>query len=120
MNKRCVITGLGAITPLGNDVEQYWQGLKNGVCGIDYIKKFDTTDFKVKIAGEVKDFDPELYVPKKETKRNDMYSIYGIAAATQAYTMSGLAEAEVDAQRFGVIVGSGIGGLWTIEEQITK
>lgn len=120
MNKRCVITGLGAITPLGNDVEQYWQGLKNGVCGIDYIKKFDTSDFKVKIAGEVKDFDPELYVPKKETKRNDMYSIYGIAAATQAYNMSGLAETEIDPQRFGVIVGSGIGGLWTIEEQITK
>lgn len=120
MSKRCVITGLGAITPIGNDVEQFWQGLKAGVCGIDYIKKFDTTDFKVKIAGEIKNFDPELYVPKKETKRNDMYSIYGIAAATQAYNMSGLADAEMDAQRFGVIVGSGIGGLWTIEEQITK
>lgn len=120
MSKRCVITGMGAVTPLGNDVQSFWQGLKDGVCGIDFIKKFDTTDFKVKIGGEVKDFNPELYVQKKETKRNDMYSIYAIAAATQAYEMSGLKDAEVDSERFGVIVGSGIGGLWTIEEQITK
>lgn len=118
--KRCVITGMGAITPLGNDVESYWEGLKNGVCGIDYIKKFDTEGFKVKIAAEVKDFAAEKYVAKKETKRNDMFSIYGVAAATQAYEMSGLKEGDVDPKRFGTIVGSGIGGLWTIEEQIIK
>ncbi len=118
--KRCVITGMGAITPLGNDVESYWQGLKNGVCGIDYIKKFDTEGFKVKIAGEVKDFEAEKYVAKKELKRNDMFSIYAVAAATQAYEMSGLKEGEVEPVRFGTIVGSGIGGLWTIEEQIIK
>ncbi|HIT88206.1 MAG TPA: beta-ketoacyl-ACP synthase II [Candidatus Coprocola pullicola] len=118
--KRCVITGMGAITPLGNDVDSYWEALKNGVCGIDYIKKFDTEGFKVKIAAEVKDFEPEKYVAKKETKRNDMFSIYGIAAATQAYKMSGLKEGDVDPKRFGTIVGSGIGGLWTIEEQIIK
>ena len=118
--KRCVITGMGAITPLGNDVESYWEGLKNGVCGIDYIKKFDTEGFKVKIAAEVKGFEAEKYVAKKETKRNDMFSIYGIAAATQAYEMSGLKEGDVDPKRFGTIVGSGIGGLWTIEEQIIR
>ncbi len=118
--KRCVVTGMGAITPLGNDVESYWEGLKNGICGIDYIKKFDTEGFKVKIAGEIKDFEIEKYVAKKETKRNDMFSIYGIAAATQAYEMSGLKEGDVEPIRFGTIVGSGIGGLWTIEEQIIR
>ena len=66
--KRCVITGMGAITPLGNDVESYWENLKNGVCGIDYIKKFNTEGFKVKIAGEVKDFEAEKYVAKKKLK----------------------------------------------------
>ena len=65
MERRCVITGLGAVTPLGNTVEEYWNGLKNGVCGIDYIKKFDTTDYKVKIAAEIKDFDPEQYMTRK-------------------------------------------------------
>lgn len=120
MEKRCVITGMGAITPVGNDVDSFWNSLKNGVCGIDYIKKFDTTDFKVKIAAEVKNFDPEKYVAKKETKRNDMFSIYGVAASIQAFEMSGLKEGEFDPERFGVIVGSGIGGLWTIEEQIIR
>lgn len=67
--KRCVITGMGAITPLGNDVESYWEGLKNGVCGIDYIKKFDTEGFKVKIAAEVKDFEAEKYVAKRNKKK---------------------------------------------------
>jgi len=120
MTKRVVVTGMGAITPLGNDTESFWNGLKNGVCGIDYIKKFDTTDFKVKIGAEIKDLDIEKYVAKKELKRNDMYTIYGIAAAIQAYEMSGLKEGTYDANRFGVIVGSGIGGLWTMEEQILK
>ena len=118
--KRCVITGIGAVTPLGNDIESYWNGLKNGVCGIDYIKKFDTENYKVKVAAEIKDFDAEKYVPKKELKRNDMFSIYGIAAAMQAFEMSGLKEGDIDPDRFGVIVGSGIGGLFTMEEQILK
>ncbi|MGL4791859.1 MAG: beta-ketoacyl-ACP synthase II [Anaerotignaceae bacterium] len=118
--KRCVITGMGAITPVGNDVESFWNSIKNGVCGIDYIKSFDTEGFKVKVAAEVKDFDAEKYVHKKELKRNDMFSIYGVAAATQAYEMSGLTKETVDADRFGVIVGAGIGGLVTMEEQILK
>lgn len=120
MNRRCVITGMGAITPLGNDVESFWKGIQNGVCGIDFIKSFDTTDFKVKIAAEVKDFDPTQYVAKKEVKRNDHYALFGLAAASQAFEMSGIKMDEMDATRFGVIVGSGIGGLYTIQEQIIR
>lgn len=120
MERRCVITGMGAITPLGNDTASFWDGLKNGKNGIGYITKFDTTDYKVKIAGEVKDFNAELYISKKETKRNDLYSIYAVAAATQAVEESGLNLEEIDHDRFGVIIGSGIGGLQTIQEQVTK
>lgn len=120
MERRCVITGMGAITPLGNDTASFWDGLKNGKNGIGYITKFDTTDYKVKIAGEVKDFNAELYVSKKETKRNDLYSLYAVAAATQAVEESGLNLEEIDHDRFGVIIGSGIGGLQTIQEQVTK
>ena len=120
MRRRCVITGMGAVTPCGNTVEEFWNNIKNGVSGIDFITKFDTTDYKVKVAGEVKNFDPELYVTKKEVKRNDLYSIYAVAAAQQAYDMSGIKEDEIDHDRFGVMIGSGIGGLMTINEQIEK
>ena len=120
MRRRCVITGMGAVTPCGNTVDEFWNNIKNGVSGIDFITKFDTTDYKVKVAGEVKNFDPELYVTKKDVKRNDMYSIYAIAAAQQAYDMSGIKEDEIDHDRFGVMLGSGIGGLMTINEQIEK
>ena len=118
--KRCVITGMGVVTPVGNDVDEFWNNIKNGVCGIDTIKKFDTENFKVKVAAEIKNFDAEKYVAKKELKRNDMYSIYALAASQQAYEQSGISEDSVDASRFGVIVGSGIGGIGTIEEQICK
>ncbi|MBS4960232.1 MAG: beta-ketoacyl-ACP synthase II [Clostridiales bacterium] len=121
MEKRCVITGMGAVTPLGNDVESTWNAMKNGVCGIDYITKFDVSDFKVKIAAEVKGFEPTDYVEKKDLKRNDMYTIYAIAAASQAYQDAGLTEENIgDPVRFGCFVGSGIGGLATIEEQIGR
>ena len=111
---------MGAVTPCGNDVDEFWNNIKNGVSGIDYITKFDTEGFKVKIGGEVKNFDPKQYISKKDVKRNDLYSIYAIAAAKQAYDMSGLKDEEIDHDRFGVIVGSGIGGLMTINEQIVK
>lgn len=120
MKRRCVITGMGAVTPCGNTTEEFWNNIKNGVSGIDFIKKFDTEGYKVKIAGEVKDFDPELYVSKKEVKRNDLYSIFAVAAAQQAYDMSGLKDEDIDHDRFGVMIGSGIGGLMTINEQIDK
>ena len=120
MSRRVVITGMGAVTPVGNNVNDFWSNIKNGVSGIDFIKSFDTADFKVKIAAEVKDFDATQYVQKKELKRNDMVSIYGIAAATQAIEDSGLNLDEINKERLGVIVGSGIGGMVTIQEQVGK
>jgi 3-oxoacyl-[acyl-carrier-protein] synthase II len=120
MERRCVITGMGAVTPVGNDTASFWEGIKNGKSGIGFITKFDTTDYKVKIGGEIKDFDYEKYVSKKDIKRNDWYSIYAVAAATQAVEMSGLDMEAIDHDRFGVIIGSGIGGLMTIQEQVDK
>jgi len=120
MERRVVITGMGAVTPLGCSVEKFWDGLKNGECGIDYITKFDASGFKAKIAAEVKEFDPEQFVEKKDLKRNDMYSIYGIAAAVQAFEDSGLDISKENADKVGVIVGSGIGGLGTIQDNVEK
>ncbi len=120
MERRVVITGMGAVTPLGNTVESYWENLKNGVCGIDHITRFDPTDFKVKIAGEVKNFEPELYMEKKELKRNDLYTIYAIAASVQAFADSGINMEQEDAGRVGVMIGSGIGGLITLQDNITR
>lgn len=120
LNKRVVVTGLGAITPVGNDVETFWNNIKNGVCGIDFIKQFDTTDFKVKIAAEVKDFDPSKYMDKKEVKRIDTFSQFALAAATQAVEDSKLDLEKIDKNRFGVVIGSGIGGIGTIENEQTK
>lgn len=120
MEKRCVITGLGAVTPLGSTVDAFWNNIKNGVCGIDYIKKFDAADCKVKIAAEVKDFDPEQYMTKKDVKRNDLFSIYALAAGVQAFEDSGLDMEKEDAERVGVIVGSGVGGLMTMQEQVLR
>lgn len=111
---------MGAVTPLGSTVDAYWDGLRNGVCGIDYIQKFDTTNFKVKVAGEVKDFDPLLYMSKKDVKRNDLFAIYALAAAVQAFDDSALDMGKENAERVGVIVGSGVGGLMTMQEQVTR
>ncbi len=120
MERRVVVTGMGAVTPLGSTVEDYWNGLKNGECGIDYIQKFDTTEYKVKVAGEVKGFDPELYMTKKDVKRNDLYAVYALAAAVQAFEDSKMNMEQEDATRVGVIVGSGIGGLMTMQEQMIR
>ncbi|MGN0536349.1 MAG: beta-ketoacyl synthase N-terminal-like domain-containing protein, partial [Acutalibacteraceae bacterium] len=84
MDKRVVITGIGAITPLGNDVNTTWEAMKNGVCGIDTISRFDPELTKAKVAAEVKNFDPTLYFEKKEVRKNDLYTQYAVAAAAQA------------------------------------
>ena len=84
MERRVVITGLGAVTPIGNDVDTFWENLKAGKCGITKITKFDSTDFKAHVAAEVKDFDPLLYMDKGEVRKNDPFSQFAIAAATQA------------------------------------
>ena len=85
MERRVVITGLGAVTPIGNDVDTFWENLKAGKCGITKITKFDSTDFKAHVAAEVKDFDPLLYMDKGEVRKNDPFSQFAIAAATQAW-----------------------------------
>lgn len=120
MSKRVVITGLGAVTPLGNSVPEFWDGLKTGKCGIDIIERFDTSELKAKVAGQVKDFNPDEVISKKEQKRLDTYCQYAMVAADECMKDSGLDVSKEDPTRFGVIVGSGIGGISTIEEQVIK
>ena len=112
MSRRVVVTGLGAITPVGNDVDTMWKNLVDGVCGIETITDFDTSDLKVHIAGTVKDFDAEKYIEKKEIRKLDLYTQYAIAAAQQAVDDSGIM-GKIDENRFGVYIGAGIGGLHT-------
>lgn len=118
--RRVVVTGLGTVCPVGNDVETMWENIKNGVCGIDEITHFDTTDFKVKLAAEVKNLDIESYINKKEAKRLDRFSQLAMIASKQAFQDSKLNIDEIDEQRFGVILSSGIGGLQTIENEKEK
>lgn len=110
--RRVVITGLGAVTPVGCDIETFWNSLKSGKSGIDFIKSFDTTDYRAKIAAEIKDFDPTLYMDKAEVRKTDKFVQYAIAATSQAVADSGIAE-NVAPERFGVYYGSGIGGFDT-------
>ena len=116
MKRRVVITGLGAITPIGNNVEEFWKGIKEGKCGIDEITEFDASNFKVKLAGEVKGFNAEEHFEKREAKRMDRFSQFAVVAAREAWKDSGLDKEKEDMYRVGVIVGSGIGGLRTIEK----
>lgn len=118
--RRVVITGLGAITPVGNDVETFWNSLVEGKCGVDLITKFDTTDCKVKIAAEVKDFDPTKYMDFKTAKRMELFSQYAVAAATQAYDDAKLDMEQEDPFRVGVIVSSGVGSMQANEREIVK
>lgn len=118
MNNRVVITGMGAITPIGNDVASYWDGLIEGKNGIDFITHFDTEKFKVKVAAEVKNFIPENYMDRKEAKRMDRYCQFAMAAAKEAIENSGLDLENENKYRMGVLIGSGIGGLATIEKEV--
>lgn len=118
-NKRVVVTGMGAITPIGNDVTTFWNNLQKGVVGIDKVTKFDTTDFKSTLAAEVKDFDAEAYMPRGEVRRTDLFTQYALGAAAQAVADSGI-EGNVDPDRFGVYVGSGIGGINTLNTEHEK
>ena len=111
-NRRVVVTGMGAVTPLGNDVPAYWNGLKAGKNGIDFITRFDTADLKAKLAAEVKDFDPKVYMDAKTVRQTDLYQRYALAAAAQAVQDAGI-EGAVDPMRLGVYFGSGIGGFET-------
>ena len=118
--KRVVITGLGAITPLGNNVDEFWKGIKDGKCGIDYITKFDTTDFKVKLAAEVKGYNAEDYFDRREAKRLDKFSQYAMIVAREAWKDSGLDKEKENMERVGIVIGSGIGGIETIETENQK
>ncbi len=120
MERRVVVTGMGALTPIGNNINDFWESLKNGKHGIDFITKFDTSDFKVKIAAELKNFEPEKVLDKKEIRRLEKFSLYALYAAQEAIDNSGLDLEKVDAYRFGTMVGSGMGGIDMIEEQIIK
>ena len=112
MSRRVVVTGMGAISPIGNDVPTKWKNMDDGVSGIETITAFDTSDLKVHIAGTVKDFDPTQYIEKKEVRKLDPYTQYAIAAAQQAVDDSGII-GKIDENRFGVYIGAGIGGLQT-------
>lgn len=116
--RRVVVTGLGTLAPNGLSTEKYWVALLNGETGIDYIKKFDTTDFRVQIGAELKDFDAEDFgVDRKVARRNDLCTQYAICSARMAVEDSGLNLPGDQPERVGVIYGSGIGGIWTFEEQ---
>ena len=120
MERRVVITGLGAITPIGNNTEEFWKGIKEGKCGIDEITHFDTTNYKVKLAGEVKGYNPEEYFDRRSAKRLDKFSQFAIVAAKEAWNDSKLDKEKEDMTKIGVILGSGIGGLETIEKEVTS
>lgn len=120
MKRRVVVTGLGAITPIGNDVDSFWDGLKNKQVGIGPITYFDTTNYKTKLAAQVKDFDPKNYMDVKTAKRMEPFSQFAVAASKQALEDSGLDMEKEDPYRVGVCVGSGIGSLQSMEREHKK
>ncbi|HPD00038.1 MAG TPA: beta-ketoacyl-ACP synthase II [Acetivibrio sp.] len=117
MKRRVVITGMGVVSALGTDINEFWNSIKEGKCGITTVSKFDVSCMPTKVAAEIKDFDPTRFIDKKEAKRMDIYTQYALCAAKMAYNMSGIDSEKIDPYRFGVIVGSGIGGITTFEEQ---
>ena len=114
--RRVVITGLGIVCPIGNTLDETWESVKANRCGVGEITAFDTSDYKVKLAAEVKDLDTEQYFSKREMKFNERFTQFARIAARQAYADAGLEDSGLDRDRFGVIVGSGVGGLRKIEE----
>lgn len=117
LKRRVVVTGIGAVTPIGNNTSELWEGLLSGRSGANLITKFNTEHFTTKFACELKNFDPTLYIDKKEVKRMDPYSHYAIATAVMAFEDSKLNLTNIDQTRAGVVFGSGIGGILTFEEQ---
>jgi 3-oxoacyl-[acyl-carrier-protein] synthase II len=115
MKRRVVVTGLGLITPLGTGMHKTWEGICKGTSGIDWISSFDSSEYPVQIAGEVKDFNPEDFIERKEIKKMDVFIQYALGAGTMAVEHAGLKVSEDNADRVGVIVGAGIGGINTME-----
>ena len=118
--KRVVVTGMGAITPLGKSVPEYWDGLINGVSGADNITQFDTTKFKTKFACEVKDFEPTNYLDRKEARKIDRFTQFALIASDQAVKDAGISKENVDPDRVGVIFASGIGGIATFQDDVME
>ncbi|AMP21276.1 beta-ketoacyl-[acyl-carrier-protein] synthase II [endosymbiont 'TC1' of Trimyema compressum] len=118
--KRVVVTGMGAITPIGNNVETFWENVEKGANGIGPINHFDTEEFKSKIAAEVKDFNPADYIDKKEAKRMSEFSQFAVAAALEAWNNSGLNDSNVDPERVGTYISSGVGGLSDCERDVAN
>ena len=118
MERRVVVTGIGAVTPIGNTTAEFWAGIKAGKCGIDEITKVDTSDLKVKLAAEVKNYNPEDYFDRRTARRMDLYSQYAVVASREALKDSGITAENTDMNRVGTIIGSGIGGLNTMEKDI--
>ncbi|AIF42767.1 beta-ketoacyl-ACP synthase II [Virgibacillus sp. SK37] len=119
-NKRVVVTGLGAITPLGNNVETMWENVLAGKSGVDFVTRVNKDDFPAKVAAEVKDFDPTVYMDKKDARKMDPFTQYAVAAAKMAVEDAKLTIDDSNAHRVGVWIGSGIGGMQTWEDQHTK
>ncbi len=117
MERRVVVTGLGTITPIGNTVEEFWKGIKEGKCGIDKITKFDTEGYKVKIAAEVKGYNEDEFFDKRTAKRMDLFSQYAIVVAREAIKDAGITAENTDMTRVATIISTGIGGLGTIEKE---
>lgn len=118
--KRVVVTGIGCLTPLGNNLEDYWNGLANGVSGADMITQFDASKFRTKFACEVKNFDPTEYMDRKDARKIDRFTQLAIAASDQALNDAGLNKANIDPDRMGVVLGSGIGGLITFQHEVME
>jgi 3-oxoacyl-[acyl-carrier-protein] synthase II len=116
-SRRVVVTGIGCLSALGPDTASFWDGLIKGRSGISRLTRFDPTDFPSKVGGEIRDFDPGKFMDPKEAKRNDRYTQYAVAAARMAIEDAQVDTTKLDAERFGVIIGSGIGGMETIENQ---
>jgi len=117
MSKRVVVTGIGMVSPLGLDVSTTWQGLVDGKSGVAYITLFDTSDFDVKIAAEVKDFDPLQYIDRKRARHTDRFAQFAIAASLEAAGNARLKIDSANGYEVGVIIGSGMGGLTTLSQQ---
>ncbi|MGK7957335.1 MAG: beta-ketoacyl synthase N-terminal-like domain-containing protein, partial [Crocosphaera sp.] len=115
--KRVVVTGLGAITPIGNTLTDYWQGLISGKSGIAEITHFDPSQHACRIAGEVKGFDPHDYLDRKEAKRMDRFAQFGVSGSLQALADSKLVINDLNAEQIGVIIGTGVGGIKVLEDQ---
>ena len=115
--EKIVITGLGAVTPNGNNVNDYWSNLISGVSGIGPITYFDSSNHRVKIAGQLTDFSPESFIDPKEIRKLDPFSVYALAATHEAMMMSGLDSNTFNPDRIGVTIGTGVGGIQTLEDQ---